>query len=290
KDPLGQDYAPDLASDRRRGARAGRLRRHQHARRAGGGRRDRGARPQHRDLSRGGAGASPGRARRRPGAAAHRPGGTATGRDLPHHGPPMLAVTAARHAWLALALAVAPGSAAPSTSTAPAPTSASASTSLFTPGIRDAAHPGRWARELERRRALLRDEAGPSAVLALLGLVYDLHGEIPHEELIALVDAARKHREPLVASYAGYVRGQLLEHEGVAGKQEAEAALRAEGYLLDWQIVGPFDNSGRGGHDQVFEPETAPFSAGQTFVGKLPGEPLPWRQFTHARAPRSGFI
>ena len=38
-----------------------------------------------------------------------------------------------------------------------------------------------------------------------------------------------------------------------------------------------------GGHDQVFEPETAPFSAGQTFVGKLPGEPLPWRQFVHAK-------
>jgi Flp pilus assembly protein TadD/transglutaminase-like putative cysteine protease len=203
----------------------------------------------------------------------------------------MLAVTAARHVWLALALAVAPAAAAPTSSPPPsAPAPASPQARLFTPGIRDAAHPGRWVREFERRKAILRGESGPAAVLALLGLVYDLHGEIPRDELLAFVDAARKHREPLVASYAGYVRGQLLEHEGVAGKQEAEAALRAEGYLLDWQIVGPFDNSGRGGHDQVFEPETAPFSAGQTFVGKLPGEPLPWRQFTHARAPRSGFI
>lgn len=202
----------------------------------------------------------------------------------------MLAVTAARHAWLALALAVAPGSAAPSTSSAPAPASAPAQASLFKPGVRDAAHPGRWAREFERRRALLRGEAGPSAILALLGLVYDLHGEVPRDELLAFVDGARKHREPLVASYAGYVRGQLLEHEDQGQDQAAEAAFRAEGYLLDWQIVGPFDNSGRGGHDQVFEPETAPFSAGQTFVGKLPGEPLPWRSFIHARAPRNGFV
>jgi len=202
----------------------------------------------------------------------------------------MLAVTAARHAWLALALAVAPGAAAPPTS-APLPSPAAPpQAALFKPGIRDAAHPGRWVREFDRRKAILRNEPGPAAILALLGLVYDLHGEVPRDELLAFVDAARKHREPLVASYAGYVRGQLLEHEGQGQGPDAEAALRAEGYLLDWQIVGPFDNSGRGGHDQVFEPETAPFSAGQTFVGKLPGEPLPWRQFAHAKAPRNGFV
>lgn len=201
----------------------------------------------------------------------------------------MLAVTAARHAWLALALAVAPGAAAPPAAPAP-PAAAPPQAGLFKPGILDAAHPGRWAREFDRRKAILRNEPGPAAILALLGLVFDLHGEVPRDELLAFVDLARKHRDPLVASYAGYVRGQLLEHEGQGPSQDAEAAFRAEGYLLDWQIVGPFDNSGRGGHDQAFEPETKPFAAGQTFVGKLPGEPLPWRHFAHAKAPRNGFV
>ncbi|MCY0995239.1 DUF3857 domain-containing protein [Nannocystis sp. ILAH1] len=201
----------------------------------------------------------------------------------------MLAVTAARHAWLALALAVAPGPAAPSTAPTPPP-AAPPQAPLFKPGVLDAAHPGRWVREFDRRKAILRNEPGPAAILALLGLVFDLHGEVPRDELLAFVDGARKHREPLVASYAGYVRGQLLEQEGQGQAPNAEAAFRAEGYLLDWQIVGPFDNSGRGGHDQEFEPEKAPFSAGQTFVGKLPGEPLPWRAFVHAKAPRNGFV
>src|SRR5690606_5085405 len=90
---------------------------------------------------------------------------------------PMLAVTAARHAWLVLALAVALGPAA-SAPPAPAPVSA-APAGLYKPGVRDAAHPGRWVREFERRRAILRGDSGPSAILALLGLVFELHGEVP---------------------------------------------------------------------------------------------------------------
>lgn len=203
----------------------------------------------------------------------------------------MPSASAARIAWLALVLAVAPHAAASTSATTPATTTAPAVTTaarLFTPGIRDAAHPGRWVREFERRKAILRGDSGPTAILGLLGLLYELQGEIPASDLLALLGDTRKHRDPLVASHAGYLRGQMLEQAG--DEAGAEAAYRAEGLLLDWQILGPFDNSGRGGHTAVYEPETAPFSAGQTFVGKLPGEPLPWRSFVHARAPRGGFV
>lgn len=198
----------------------------------------------------------------------------------------MPAAPVARLAWLALVLAVAPEAAAQPSATAPAVEPRSPH--LFKPGVRDAAHPGRWVREFERRKAILRSDTGPTAILGLLGLLYELQGEIPAPELLAVLDAARKHRDPLVASQAGYLRGQLLEHGG--DHAGADAAYRAEGFLLDWQIAGPFDNSSRGGQLIPYAPETVPFSAGQTFVGKLPGEPLPWRSFVHARAPRGAFV
>ncbi|MBK7826803.1 tetratricopeptide repeat protein [Nannocystis sp.] len=158
---------------------------------------------------------------------------------------------------------------------------------LWTPGIRDAAHPGRFVREFARRKALLR-APGPEAVLALLGAMVELQGEIPGLEMAAFLDGARKHREPLVASHAGYLRAQLEEARG--DQARATAMYRAEGFVLDWQIVGPFENTGRAGHAAVYAPETDPFSAGQSFVGKLPGEPLVWRRFVHEQAPRGAFI
>ncbi len=168
------------------------------------------------------------------------------------------------------------------------PSSSSASRAgLWTPGIRDAAHPGRWAREFERRKAVLR-APGPEAVLGLLGALLELQGEIPGPELVAFLDGARKHREPLVASYAGYLRAQLLEAGG--DQAAASAAYKSEGYLIDWQIVGPFENTGRAGQKAVYDPETRGFDPVQSFLGKLPAEPLTWRRFLHDQAPRGAFV
>ena len=186
---------------------------------------------------------------------------------------------------LLLALGTALVDAAPAVAAAAVAPAARAG--LWTPGVRDAAHPGRWAREFARRKAILR-ASGPEAVLGLLGALLELQGEIPGPELATFLDGARKHREPLVASYAGYLRAQLDE---AGGDQAAASAIyRREGYLLDWQIVGPFENAGRGGHASVFDPELQPFAAAQSFVGKLPGEPLTWRRFVHEHAPRGAFI
>lgn len=188
---------------------------------------------------------------------------------------------------LGMALGTGPATAAVAPVTAPAATPVAPRATLWTPGIRDAAHPGRWAREFERRKALLRSP-GPDAVLGLLGLLIDVQGEVPPDDLVGFLDGARKHREPLVASYAGYVRAQVDE---ARGQQAAASTLyRGEGYLIDWQIVGPFENAGRVGQAAVYQPETTPYAATQTFVGKLPGEPLAWRKFVHAEAPRGAFV
>ncbi len=214
----------------------------------------------------------------------------AASRWLPHAASRWLPHAANR--WLAapllasmiLSLGTAPVAAA-------APASASKSSAnkatLWTPGIRDAAHPGRFAREFARRKALLR-APGPEAVLALLGLLLELQGEVPGDEMAAFLDGARKHRDPLVASHAAYLRAQQEEARGDQSK--ASAMYRAEGFVLDWQIVGPFENAGRAGHAAVYMPETEPYAASQSFVGKLPGEPLNWRRFVHEDAPRGGFV
>ena len=177
------------------------------------------------------------------------------------------------------------------TAAAAAPASASKSSAgkatLWTPGVRDTAHPGRFAREFVRRKAVLR-ASGPEAVLALLGVLLELQGEVPGDEMAAFLDGARKHRDPLVASHAAYLRAQVEEARGDQAK--ASAMYRAEGFVLNWQIVGPFENAGRAGHAAVYTPETEPFKASQSFVGKLPGEPLSWRRFVHEEAPRGAFI
>jgi transglutaminase-like putative cysteine protease/Flp pilus assembly protein TadD len=130
--------------------------------------------------------------------------------------------------------------------------------------------------------------SGPEAVLALLGAMLELQGEIPGAELVAFLEGARKHREPLVASFAGYLRAQLAE---AGGDQVAATAIyQREGYLIDWQIVGPFENTSRAGHAAVYDPETRAFVPGQSFTGKLPAEPLAWRPFLHAQAPRGAFV
>ncbi len=188
-----------------------------------------------------------------------------------------------------LALGTGPVLAAPPATTAITTTASpsSATTGLWRPGVRDAAHPGRWAREFERRKAVLR-APGPEAALALLGALIELQGEIPGAELLAFLEGARKHREPLVASYAGYLRAQLAEASG--DQVAATTIYQREGYLLDWQIVGPFENTSRAGQGAVYGPETRAFDPAQIFLGKLPAEPLAWRRFLHAQAPRGAFI
>jgi tetratricopeptide (TPR) repeat protein len=152
--------------------------------------------------------------------------------------------------------------------------------------------PGRFERELQRREDLLARHRGgdPAAVVALLGLLGELVGEVEPARLRRFVDgvAGDRKRHPLVRSYASYLIARLDE---AAGKpDDAARRLRTEGYLLDWQIVGPFENANRSGHDAVYPPQTEPFSADKPMFGKLAGEPLVWRPWSYESLPRGGYL
>ncbi|WP_172306349.1 DUF3857 domain-containing protein [Pseudenhygromyxa sp. WMMC2535] len=165
---------------------------------------------------------------------------------------------------------------------------------LWEPGVLDptAGWPGRWQRELDRREALLRAAKGKDhrAALALLGLLATLSGELPRDELVRFVDGVREDRKrhPLVRAFAEEQRAAL--HEDAGELAEAEAIQRRVGRILDWQIVGPFDNANRGGHDQRFGPELEAFAAGQSFEGKLAGEAVSWQAIEAANTLGGGYL
>lgn len=152
--------------------------------------------------------------------------------------------------------------------------------------------PNRWDLELERRVAALGKVRGkdPAAIVPLLGLLPEVQGDVDPQALrrmLASVADARG-RHPLVRSYARFLQARVLESRGdLVG---AAGALHDEGYVVGWQIVGPFDNSGRKGETSVYSPETDAFASAQTFAGKLAGEPLAWRVIDYTDAPRGGYV
>jgi len=91
--------------------------------------------------------------------------------------------------------------------------------------------------------------------------------------VLAAEDAARP--EPLrayartLAAYARVRRGD---------RTSAEATFRDLGFVTSWMVVGPFDNEGKSGFDQEFEPDLrpgAPIVPGQAYSGKE--RPVRWR-------------
>ncbi|PRP93837.1 hypothetical protein ENSA5_42400 [Enhygromyxa salina] len=165
---------------------------------------------------------------------------------------------------------------------------------LWEPGVLDpaAGMVGRWQRELERRRDLLADHRGRDhvAALALLGLLPALSGEVDRAELISFVDEIRedRRRHPLVRSLAAEGRAQL--HEDAGELDEARALYAEHGALLSWRIVGPFDNANRTGHDHAFGPELEDWAPGQSFEGKLAGEPVDWRPYEPENTLAGGYV
>lgn len=185
--------------------------------------------------------------------------------------------------WVGLATA------APGGATAPGQTDR-----LWSPGRRDpgAGLPGRWERAFDARKARLKRARGRdiAAIDGLLGLMEELGGEIEPARLATFVEGVGKdrRRHPLVRSHARYLRARLHERAGQRGK--ARAILEDEGYVTRWQIVGPFDNAERKGHGTVYGPEKEAFDPGQTFEGKVPGEPLTWRVQDYEALPHHGYL
>lgn len=163
----------------------------------------------------------------------------------------------------------------------PGPSTATETDGLWEPGVLAPAKGmvGRYARLFAWRKAMLKRARGKQvrAVVAVLGATTELSGEVPDDELMGFLASIERDRsrDPLLRSFARYSRAKLLERRGERG--EAGDIYREEGYLLDWQVVGPFDNDNRKGHDARYGPELAPFETGQSFTGKLPLEPLAWQ-------------
>lgn len=155
-----------------------------------------------------------------------------------------------------------------------------------------AAGPSRWERELQDRSTALKRSPGPSAaaIVPILDAVGELGGEVEPERLIAFFDRVAKdrRRSELVRAYARLQLAALWEQE--RDLQAARAELDATGSLLEWQIMGPFDNSGRRGETTAYPPEQQPYSAGQAFEGKLAGESLTWRAVDYEAIPAHGLI
>lgn len=194
--------------------------------------------------------------------------------------------------WLPALIFVVGASQASSAPAAVAPASSSSVQGLFVPGVRDPAAGlvGRWERELERRTAILRSRRGSGAILGLVGLLTDLGGEVAPARLRALLESvvADRRHDPLVQAHATQLLGRIAEAEG--DRQAARAHFEDAGFLLDWQILGPFDNQGRAGHDQVFAPESDPFDPAQGFAGKLAGEPVSWQRLSYDEIPRGAYV
>ncbi len=197
-------------------------------------------------------------------------------------------------AALALLCAAAPASgAAEGTPSSAAINTVGSETSIWSPGIHapDRGLSGLWVQEFSRRKSVLASAGNrPRAVQALLGLLPLLAGEISSEALhdfLGAIENAR-HRHPLVRSYAAYLEGKLLED---AGKLDgARDRYQAEGFLLHWRIMGPFDNAGRQGEDKIFGPEKQGFDPVQSFQGKLPGEALTWSLYDETNTLRGAYV
>jgi cellulose synthase operon protein C len=91
--------------------------------------------------------------------------------------------------------------------------------------------------------------------------------------LVAAEDPARPEA---LRAYARSLTAYARVRRG--DRTSAETTFRDLGFLTNWMVVGPFDNEGKSGFDQEFEPDVqpaAPIVPGQAYSGKE--RPVRWR-------------
>lgn len=90
-----------------------------------------------------------------------------------------------------------------------------------------------------------------------------------HIEEALLGAAENKKLSAEARSYAGVLAAFARARRG--DQKAAAEHIRALGYVGSFLVVGPFDNEGKGGLEQVFEPEaelSAPITPGRAYSGK----------------------
>jgi tetratricopeptide (TPR) repeat protein len=149
--------------------------------------------------------------------------------------------------------------------------SALAALSLSASAVSDAgAMPGVFHPELLRALEALDRAEGPEAYGAVdrIWSLWD-RAEAEHVEE-ALIGASENQKLGADArSYAGVLSAFARARRG--DQKAATERIRGLGYVGSFLVVGPFDNEGKAGLDQVFEPEaelTAPITPGRAYTGK----------------------
>src|SRR5258705_3752460 len=142
--------------------------------------------------------------------------------------------------------------------------------------------PGVFHPELLRSFDKLDHAEGPEAYGALdrIWSLWDRAEAVQIEEALLGASASKKLGADTRA-YAGVLAAFARARRG--DQKAATERIRALGYVSSFLVVGPFDNEGKGGLDQLFEPEaelTAPITPGRAYTGKE--RPVRYRAVTNA--------
>ena len=133
-----------------------------------------------------------------------------------------------------------------------------------------AATPGVFHPDLLRALEALDRASGPEAYAAIdrIWSLWD-RAEAQHVEEALLGASDDKKLNPEARAYAGVLSAFARARRG--DQKAATEHIRALGYVSSFLVVGPFDNEGKAGLDQVFEPEAellAPITPGRAYSGK----------------------
>jgi tetratricopeptide (TPR) repeat protein/transglutaminase-like putative cysteine protease len=134
-----------------------------------------------------------------------------------------------------------------------------------------------------------RKSRDPAAIADLLNLLPHYAGEATPDQIgdvLARAKSAAMH--PVVRAHASYLEAWLAERTG--SREQALATYRELGFLLDWQVIGPFDHAARRGHDTVYPPERDSFSADRSYPGKLAGIAVNWRNFVASDSSAGAYV
>ena len=142
---------------------------------------------------------------------------------------------------------------------------------------------GSWIHpDLERARVALSNSRGPATYTAIRKVWRTWDRADPlHVEQTLLGASADPKLDSFAREYAAILVAYARQRRGdLAG---AARTIEELGFIDDWMIAGPFDNEGKTGLEQVFEPELALTEAivpGRAFAGKE--RPVRWRQIPNA--------
>ena len=124
--------------------------------------------------------------------------------------------------------------------------------------------------ELLRALEMLDHGQGPEAYGAVdrIWSLWD-RADAAHVEEALLGAADNQKLSPDARAYAGVLAAFARARRG--DQKAATERVKALGYVTNFLVVGPFDNEGKGGLEQVFEPEgelNAPITPGRAYSGK----------------------